>query len=61
MCARWCVYTCRGVHVCLHVSAWECAVTSADKLYCYYGLLVGCARVVSWLQGVVLIGRGQGL
>ena len=28
---RWYKYSCWGVHVCLHVGAWECAVA---RLYC---------------------------
>ena len=42
VCARWCVYTCKGVDVCLHVGAWVCAMTSAAKLYCYCSAIVSC-------------------
>ena len=41
------MYTCKAVRVCLHVGEWMCAVTSAAKLYCYCGLLIGWARVSS--------------
>ena len=34
VCARWYVYTYKGVRVCLHIGAWVCAVTSVAKLYC---------------------------